>query len=221
MTPLLAALALVTAMPQPFGDLYDRSHEVTIGVPGSGKTTEVRARVASARRAIFASPVPRDYREDGELVQLATLQADPSRLAGAFVRLVVPLGLGEADAHEEVVELLDLLREHMPRYGGGVVVLDEVGDYQLRAAEALTRLHRNGHHFGLASVLVSPCAVDIPLTCRRTATRVTSFLQTRSEDLTALEREYGEAFAAQVRTWRPGDPPAVWTLPTLYQRGTT
>jgi NRPS condensation-like uncharacterized protein len=35
-----------------------------------------------------------------------------------------------------------------------------------------------------------------------------------------LAVEYGDDFAARVRGWRPGDPPAVWTLPTLYQRRT-
>jgi hypothetical protein len=214
-TPVLA-LALVLAMPQPFGDLHDRAHELVIGVPGSGKTTLARARVASARRVVFATPVPRDYAEDGELVGLADLRGEPELLAGAFLRLVVPLG-EDRDTHEDFADLVELLREYAPRFGGMVLVSDEVGDYSLRAAEVLTRLHRNGHHSGLASVLVSQTAVDIPLTCRRTATRVSSLLQTRSEDLAALAREYGEPFAEAVRTWRPGDPPAVWNLPTLYQ----
>jgi hypothetical protein len=97
-----------------------------------------------------------------------------------------------------------------------VLLLDEVGDYSVACADVLTRLHRNGHHAGVASVLVSQCAVDIPKTSRRTATRVASFLQVASADLDALETEYGPDYRAAVAGWRPGDPPAVWTLPTLY-----
>ena len=80
----------------------------------------------------------------------------------------------------------------------------------------LTRLHRNGHHDGVASMLVSQCAVDIPKTCRRTATRVASFLQEDPGDLAALDEVYGAEFAARVRSWQPGDPPAEWQRRALY-----
>lgn len=207
-------------MPQPFGDLYDRSHELVIGVPGSGKTTEARARVASARRVVYFSPVAKDYAAEGLVVTPNQLDDAPELLEGSTLRLVVSAGLDEEwPTHEQFAQVVEQLRATAPRAGGLVLVADEVGDYQLRAAEVLTRLHRNGHHHGIASVLVSQCAVDIPLTCRRTATRVCSFLQTRSEDLAALAREYGDEFADAARNWRPGSPSAVWTLPTLYERG--
>lgn len=222
----LVALALVASeptMPQPFGDLYDRSHELVIGVPGSGKTYLTRQRVATARRVVFASPTL-DYIDDGELVDVDDLDDDDEgeRLRGATLRLVMVLGEDDRDPGEDLAALVRYLRRHAPRRGELVLVCDEVGDYGRPGtigAVTLERLHRNGHHDGIASILVSQCAVDIPLTCRRTATRVTSLLQTRSEDLAALEREYGRDFRDRVSAWSAGDPPVAWVLPTLYQRG--
>ncbi len=211
-----AALALVLLMAQPLGDLLPRSHELVMGVPGSGKTFHAKSRVSAAWRVVFASPVPDDYKAEAELVQLADLRNDLGLFRGASLRLVVALDQDGTPVHEEVAELVQLAREAAQRYGPLVLVLDEVGDYSVRCAEVLTRLHRNGHHHQVASILISQTAVDIPLTCRRTATRVVSLLQTRPEDLAALARDYGEPFAEEVRRWRPGDPPAVWNLPTLY-----
>jgi hypothetical protein len=195
------------------GPLHQRSHELFLGVPGSGKTTHARARLASVRRAVFFDPTGHDYEDEGERVRADDLAANPELLRGGFVRLVVvPEAL---DVAEEFARTVAACRAAAGA-GGLVLCADEVGDYAPRCADVLTRLHRNGHHDGVASVLVSQCAVDIPKTCRRTATRVASLLQTASADLDALETEYGRAFAERVRTWKPGDPPAVWTLPTLY-----
>jgi hypothetical protein len=144
-------------------------------------------------------------------VEVADLEGG-ELLRGVVVRLQVVPG---DDVPEDFARVVAACRE-ASRFGGLVLCADEVGDYSLRAAEVLTRLHRNGHHDGVASVLVSQCAVDIPKTCRRTATRVASLLQTASADLDALETEYGPGFRESVARWRPGDPPAVWSLPTLY-----
>jgi hypothetical protein len=194
-----------------YGHLEPRSHELKLGVPGSGKTFHAKKRMARTRRAVFFDPTGHDYSSEGELVTIAELE-ELEVLRPAFARLVVVPGEDVAGDFEAVVEACRAARE----LGGLVLCADEVGDYSQVAAACLTRLHRNGHHDGVASLLVSQCAVDIPKTCRRTATRVASLLQTASADLEALETEYGADFAERVRRWRPGDPPAVWTLPTLY-----
>ncbi len=192
---------------QPFGLLDHRSHELVLGVPGSGKTHHARARLASARRVVFFDPTGHDYVDEGEQVSPADL--DRELLSGTVVRLVVVPG---DDVPADFAATVAACRASD---GGVVLCADEVGDYAPHCADVLTRLHRNGHHDGVVSVLVSQCAIDIPKTCRRTATRVTSLLQTASADLDALETEYGPEFRERVARWRPGDPPAVWTLPTL------
>lgn len=206
---LALVLVLELAMPQPYGQLEPCSHEIVLGAPRSGKTTLVRARLASARCAAFFSPDPTDYEDEGERVTPDDLT--PELLRGTVVRLVVDPGRDVPDAFARTVEALRAAKF------SGVLCADEVGDYSKQCADVLTRLHRNGHHDGLASVLVSQCAVDIPRTCRRTATRVASLLQVDAGDLEALsEPPLGPDFAERVRSWKAGDPPAVWTLPTLY-----
>ncbi len=193
------------------GPLDQRSHELVLGVPGSGKTHHVKARLARARRVVFFDPTGHDYSAEGEQVTAGDL-LDLELLRGAVCRLVV---VPEADDVAEEFQATVAACRAAADFGGLVLAADEVGDYAPRCGEALTRLHRNGHHDGVASVLISQCAVDIPKTCRRTATRVTSLLQTASADLDALETEYGPEFRERVARWRPGDPPAVWTLPTF------
>lgn len=210
------ALALVCAMLAPLGPLDQRSHEIVLGVPGSGKTYLARERVGSVRRLVIFDPAG-DYGDEGEHMSAGDLADEPDALEGTFRRIVVKPD-GELDVSEDFTRTVAACRAGAARFGPLVLLADEVGDYSARAASTLTRLHRNGHHDRVASILVSQCAVDVPLTCRRTATRVTSLLQVASADLDALEREYGERFARDVAAWRPGSPPVVWTLPTLHRK---
>ena len=222
MTLALALVLLELLMPQPFGPLVYCSHEIVLGVQQSGKTTLVRERLASARRVVFATPHPGDYADDGELVTVDELRRQPELLDGVVCRLVVPLGDEERDDDEadevearDVLQLVRFVRREAPARGPLVLVLDEVGDYRRRCEATLGRLHRNGHHRGVASVLISQCATDIPPTCHRNATRVVSLLQTRTEDLDALEAQYGATFRERAARWQRGDPPALWMLSTL------
>jgi hypothetical protein len=212
---MVGALAVVAVlvMPQPFGPLDPASHEIWLGVPRSGKTFHARERLASARRVVFFDPTGGDYTSEGEQVSAADLEADPRLLVGSVVRLVVVPGDDVAEDFRRTVAACRAAKNA----GGLVLCADEVGDYSKHCEAELTKLHRNGHHAGVASVLVSQCAVDIPRTCRRTATRVASLLQVDAGDLEALsEPPLGPAFAERVRTWQAGDPPVVWTLPTLF-----
>jgi hypothetical protein len=190
-----------------FAPFHSRSHEILLGCPGSGKTT-LAIRLCARVRALTCFSPTDDYDAEGEHVAASDLLR-PGMLA-RFARYVVKPGLDVAADFRTTVRALRAAK--VPT----LLLADEVGDYAKQCDADLTRLHRNGHHDGVTSLLVSQCAVDVPLTCRRTATRVISLLQHASRDLDALEAEYGAAFAAQVRSWRPGDPPAVWTLPTLY-----
>lgn len=197
------------------GVLNPRSHELVLGVPGSGKTHYARERVASARRVVFFDPSGDGYFGQGESVSPAELRHVPELYDGRWCRLVVIAGDGDAEIADEFRAVVAACRA-AARGGGLVLVADEVGDYGRSCDRELTALHRNGHHDGVASILVSQCAVDIPKTCRRTATRVTSLLQTDAGDLEALAEQYGQPFADRARAWRPGSAPVVWELPTLH-----
>ena len=196
-------------MTQPWGQLERTDHEVVLGVPQSGKTTLARGRLASARRAVFFDPTG-DFVSEGERVPAACFAVE--LLRGTVVRWVVEPGADVAADFERVTEVCRAAKA----FGGLVLCADEVGDYSRSAVAALERLHRNGHHDGVASVLVTPFAVDIPKNARRSASRVWSCLQEDPEDLQALAEVYGEDFAARVRAWRPGDEPAMWERRTLF-----
>lgn len=196
---------------QPFGQLERHSHEVQLGLPRSGKSYLTRLRVASARRVVFFDPPGDSYTDEGEA--FAADDLSPATLTGSVCRIVVVPGVDVPGDLRKVIAACRAAKDK----GGLVLVLDEVGDYSKFCAAELEALHRNGHHAGVASILVSQCAVDIPRTCRRTATRFASLLQTDAADLEALaEAPRGPAFAERVRSWQPGDPAVVWTLPTLY-----
>lgn len=197
-------------MTQPWGQLSHCDHVVVLGVPQSGKTTVARRLLADARRVVFFDPTG-DLAGEGERVPAASFTVE--LLRGTVVRWVVEPG---TDVPADFELTVAVCREGGRRFGGLVLCADEVGDYSRQADAALQRLHRNGHHDGVASVLVSQCAVDVPYVCRRTATRVLSLLQTDPGDLDALAERFGQDFAERVRSWRPGDAPAEWTLPTLY-----
>jgi hypothetical protein len=198
-------------------DLHLGDHIIVIGVPGSGKTTHTRKLVARAPRVIYFDPAG-----DFEGVPGATvIDVEHWPVARFFrehyFRLVVRAERSPArNVEDEFVYVSERARE----IGTLVLVADEVGDYNRGpAADALKRLHRNGHKRGLVTVLVSQRAVDIPLGCRATATRVESFLQDSEEDLRTMREMFDPSepeFSSKVRAWKPGTPPVRWQRRRLY-----
>jgi ferritin-like protein len=198
---------------QPWGNLERRDHLAIFGVPGSGKSTLARKIAAPARRVVFFDPGA-DHEDEGIVVSAADLAAYPDLLRGTWVRVVVAAGRDGADAAEEVETVIAACAAAEDE-GGILLVCDEVGDYGSRAAHDLTSLHRSGHKRGIASILVSQRAVDVPLGARATANRVYSLLQDHPHDLAALAEVYGEDYAAHVAAWKPGDPPVEWSRRSL------
>ena len=195
-------------MGQPWGlDLTAGSREIVLGVPRTGKSTYAERLVSTAWRVVWFTPTD-DYRAPGRLVvSVDELEEFPALLDDPHCRIVVePKGEDSAELAAEVKRLVVLCRKARDL----VLVLDEVGDYSKHADGLLKALFRKVRHHGLAVVLVSQVATDIPLTCRRVASRCVCFLQEHPAELTELAKVYGDAFAAQVASWRPFDPPAIW-----------
>ncbi len=207
-------------MPGVYGpELANGDHRLVIGVPGAGKTYFARKLVSRAHRVIYFDPTG-EY----EAVRRAII-VDPPDIpveglrTEKFFRLVVKAGRSdERDVNEEFVFVAQCARA-ITRC---VLLADEVGDYNRgRAETSLKRLHRNGHKQGVVTIFVSQRAVDIPLGCRATATRVDSFLQDNEDDLRALHEIYdpgSPGFADRARAWDAYDPPVTWQRRSLYNK---
>jgi hypothetical protein len=167
---------------------------------------------------IFDPSEMSDYLDVADPVTVGELERRPSILAAEQVRLVVcSMARDEAELGAEVERVAQVARAARDL----LLIWEEVGDYCdpqqpcPGAPFCLSKLARNGRKQGLPCVWISQCAVEIPLKVRRQATRIVSFGQSEVLDVTALEARCGEPFAAQVRAWRKGEPPAIWTLPSL------
>lgn len=193
--------------------LRQGDHIAIIGIPGSGKTHLAKLMTASAARCVYFDP-------HGEYDKIATPTDAVTIYALAFehARYAVQADRQEdVPIEDEVKHTVNVTRDAGRQFGPIVLVMDELGSYQAKTQPILRRLHMNGHKDNVVSVLVSQRAVDLPLGCRATLTRVYSLLQTHPDDLDRIEREFGHDFREATEEWRPGDPPAVWERPRLWR----
>jgi len=199
-------------------DLKRGDHRLVIGVPGSGKSYYAIRLVAKAHRVIYFDTTG-ELEEEVRHATVCDVEHWPSAKVTRepYFRIVVRAEQShERDVGDEFVYVAQRARD----IGDLVLYADEVGDYNRGPAErALKMMHRNGHKQGVVTVFVSQRAVDIPLGCRATATRVDSFLQDSEDDLKALREVYdpgSPGFAERVRAWQPKQPPITWERKQLY-----
>ncbi|MHB1843227.1 MAG: hypothetical protein ACYCWW_00150 [Deltaproteobacteria bacterium] len=203
-------LALILALVmQPWGTLEHTDRIVILGLPTSGKTWLAERLVAPAWRVVWFDPAG-DYGKPGRVeVTPDELERWPRLVNDPHLRLVVtPQGETGRELAEDLTRVTNIVRKK----GDLVFVADEVGDYRVYAEGRLGWLFRRGRHDGIATVLVSQVGTDIPLTCRKTASRVYCLAQHHPDELQKLAAIYGEAYAARVAAWQKYDPPIVWSM---------
>lgn len=192
---------------RPWGKFKPGDRVIILGLPFTGKSRLAAKLTAEAERVVYFDPM-QDYAAyaNARQVTVSELLEKPDLLEAPKFRLaVIPNDETIADDLEDTVTLIRSATNL-------VFVMDEVGDYRQKAEHIMNRLARNGRHDGIVPIYVSQVAVDIPLTVRRLATRVYSYLQVDKRDIDALETQYGETFAASVKS---GKELSVWILPTL------
>jgi hypothetical protein len=178
-------------------------------LPFTGKSRLAAKLTAQADRVVFFDPM-NDYAQfaGAKEITVSQLLENPKLLETPKFRFaVIP---DEENMIDELEDTIRLVRSA----SNAVLVFDEVGDYRQQGEQILNRVARNGRHDGIVPIYVSQVAIDIPLTVRRLATRVYSYMQVDPKDIDALRDKYGEPFANAVRDSKPGEL-NVWTLPTL------
>lgn len=205
-------------MPAPLGyrtgPFQVGDHWIIIGIPLSGKTWMARKLVSSCDRVVYFD-VRAEYEENGRPIRPEDLQA--SDLDGQYLRLTVQAFRNPyRNVPDEFIETTRIVREGAALYGPLVYVCDEIGAYATGAMTTLRQIHANGHKDGVVSLFISQRAVDLPLGCRATASKVMSLMQTHPTDLQRIEDEFGRPMREACERWRPGDEPATWVRPNLW-----
>lgn len=201
---------------QPWGDLAIGERLVVMGLPTFGKTTLCESLAAEADSALFVSTF-RDYekvcRGVATVAQLerypALLTEDHSRIA---VRLEAQSGKPLADEVARVLTCVKRAGQHFDNhgFGGRVLILDEVGSYRRHLEDQLNEVFRGGRHYGVVPIFASQVATDLPLKCRKLASKVLCLGQRHADELKEL-RIYGANFAERVGRWAKYEPPIIWT----------
>lgn len=203
---MIASLALVFCMSQPWGILSGTTRGIVLGEPTTGKSFLAEQLTRAAFRVVWFDVSGDDYNRPGRAVlTVSELERWPVMLDDPHARIVIaPRGDDAASLTAELDRVLSVfgLWQRPPPQRNLVFVCDEVGDYRESAEQTLNALFRRGRHLGIGSLLVSQVATDIPLTCRRLASDVWSLGQAYPKDIDALASTYGEDFADRVRHWR-------------------
>lgn len=198
-----------TTRVKPWGKFRPGDRLIILGLPFTGKSRLAAKLTEEADRVVYFDPMS-DYSgySNAKPVTVSELLENPSLLEEPRFRLaVIP---NEDTLDDDLEDTIRLVRGA----GNAILVFDEVGDYRQRNEVILNKIARNGRHDGIVPIYVSQVAIDIPLTVRRLATRVYSYLQVHKEDIDALAERYGQAFADSVKNAKPGEL-TQWTLPTL------
>lgn len=202
-------------MPQPWGELNLGDRLVVMALPTFGKTTLCEKLAAPADRALFFSTVRDFEKPERGVFTVEQLEAHPELLADPHSRIAVRAeatsGKPLASEVEALIECLEYAGRNFDRTGRGgrVVVFDEVGDYRRHLEDRLNTVFRKGRHFGIVPIFASQVATDLPLKCRKLASRVLCLGQRHADELKEL-RIYGAGFAERVGRWAKYEPPIEW-----------
>jgi DNA helicase HerA-like ATPase len=195
-----------------------RTRALFAGVTGSGKSTEVKRRLAEFQKRgvdVVAVDMIDEYSIDGQadegLVRLGPLRqrvtapelaANPGLLLQKRLSLAVipPNRSRDPQVWARTYLLVDKLLRASPKKRRVLLVVEEIGtacDPQLGhwchlASRTLSAMALNGRHDGVAMYLCSQRAALVPATARSQVIEVHAFQQVNPEDIAALrERTQG------------------------------
>lgn len=198
--------------------LTHESRVVVLGLPRYGKTRLIRdVLTADSERVLFHDLLGHDYSAPGRIrLSIDELEAHSYLLEREHVRIVVVCS-NPADPDTIVDEVSRIYQLVYPAPGKIVVVFDEVGRHGRRTDKLLNGFFSTGSHYGIATILASQKATDIPLGARTTASDCYCFGQHHPKELQVLFDCYGDVFAARAASAKRGEPALHWSEATRDQ----